>query len=92
MEEKAEELRAFYVQSYKQVRELVLMIAWNMGKELEGENLRKASTHLGLSEKLLKDYVKFYDKFPDLELVYELSEGEAISWSTIRRKYLKDAK
>lgn len=90
-----EENKAIYV-------ETVFTSQWTLieGYHLIGENLRKAdfgvpisellhgsAEDMGISERTLYYALKFYDKFPNLDM---LKGGKAVSWTKIKVEYLTD--
>lgn len=96
-----EDLRATFCQTLKVSREAKMLCAHEVGQRLHVEFertspsyhrvlIRRISHDLSVDESELYRCIKFFEKFPVLESVYKLEDGENISWNKIKLFYLPE--
>lgn len=67
-------------------------VNWQKHSKGNGSCLTDLSNNTGIGERDLYRAIQFYNKFPDVEQVYELPEGKNISWSKVVNNYLPSTK
>jgi len=100
-----DDLNAVIGEGIKHYRETLLKTYYFVGKRIsqEKENFTRSQLYgqrlvrtiaksLGKSETTIKYAILFYEKFPKFESIYQLPEGQNISWSKIVSKYLPKPK
>lgn len=96
-----DDINSAKTQLVKDAREAAMKVAWLIGTRIvqDKENLEKGFgdgyvTYLAqnseVSDSTIRHAIRFAQKFPDFEKVYELPEGENISLHKVIHKYLYD--
>ena len=86
-----EELKATVIEGVKTYRETLIALYHEIGGLLSRHtqtSIQTISKDSGLDERMLQRCLQFYKQFPEINKVYELEEGQNISWHKIVNKYL----
>lgn len=98
-----EDLNSIITQGVKESRERLILAYHEFGSRLlqEFDNFNRHSIYgseitsrvsqsIGKSKRTVERAVQFARKFPDMEEVYKLPDGENISWHKIVNEYLPE--